>query len=370
MALPPWSSGCGLASDDDLHWPFRVAQNPAEPFLVVQQQVRPLVSGESPGKPQGDSIWVEYALRLLDGRRRRIPLAKLPLQPQAHVLDEAFPGLGAIVPQALVGDPCDSLGRCSHVAQPWPVHAVGLAPEHVGRLRMPGGNVYAVGHGTDGDFSFGPAGEQHLKKALAHLSVQAGHAVDVATSAHRQVGHVERLAGIRRVAASQGEKGLAGQSCLAHKRLGRLADQVRLEPVEGGFHGGVGREHVPCPRGPQRHPEGNFVLFRKALCAGEHGKRRMTFVHVADLDLDPQLLQQPPTADAQHQLLQQPLLFPGRVQVGRDAAVPRAVQGVIAVQQIQVHLAHAGVPDPQVERSPRQFEWHRAASGRRHRGPA
>ena len=137
----------GLSGDDDLHGPIRVAQNPAEPFLVVQQQVRTLVRGESPGKAEGDAIGVEDALRLLDGRLRRVALAELPLQPETHVLDEGLAGFGAIVPELLVGDPFDPLGRRPHVAQPRPVHAVGLAPELVGRLGMPGGNVYAVGDG-------------------------------------------------------------------------------------------------------------------------------------------------------------------------------------------------------------------------------
>ena len=135
---------------------------------------------------------------------------------------------------------------------------------------------------------FGPGGEQHLEQSLADLAVQAGHAVDVATPAHRQVGHVERLVGIGRVAASQGEKGLAGEPRLAQERLGGLGDQAGLEAVEGGFHGRVGREHVARPRGPQRHAEGNLVLFREAPAPGEHGKRRMAFVQVADLDVDPQ----------------------------------------------------------------------------------
>ena len=90
-------------------------------------------------------------------------------KPEADVIDEGFAGFGAIVPEPLVGDLFDPLGRGPHVAQPWPVRAVGLAPELVGRLGMPGGNVDAVGDGTDGDFPFGPAGEEHLEQSLAHL---------------------------------------------------------------------------------------------------------------------------------------------------------------------------------------------------------
>ena len=98
----------------------------------------------------------------------------------------------------------------------------------------------------------------------------------------------------------------------------------------------------------------------------------MPFVQVADLHIDSQLLQQPPAADAQHQFLEQTLLLAGRVEVGRYASIPGAVERVIAVEQVQVHLSHAGVPDSQVERSPRQFQSHAGPAAvriedRRHR---
>ena len=100
---------------------------------------------------------------------------------------------------------------------------------------------------------------------------------------------------------AQAKERLAAQSGLPQK--GRdLENHAGIEAVEGGLDGSVGGEHVARPRGPQGDREGNVVPFGIPM-ARARTQGPMTFVQVADLNVDPQLLQQPPTAHAQHDIL-------------------------------------------------------------------
>ena len=82
----------------------------------------------------------------------------------------------------------------------------------------------------------------------------------------------------------------------------------------------------------------------------------MAFVDVADLRPWMQRLHDPPAADAEQDLLHQPRLGAASVELCRDAAIRRAVQKIVAVQQVELHPPHGRLPHAQMDGAARQPE--------------
>ena len=72
-----------------------------------------------------------------------------------------------------------------------------------------------------GHFGLGPAREERLEEAPAHLAVQAADAVDRAAAADGQVGHVERLRRVVRVPAAEGQQIVRARCRAASRRTRR-----------------------------------------------------------------------------------------------------------------------------------------------------
>ena len=80
----------------------------------------------------------------------------------------------------------------------------------------------------------------------------------------------------------------------------------------------------------------------------------MPFIQVAYLRTDVHGLEQPPSANAEGQLLLKAQLRPAAVQFAGDASMSGEVRRVIAVQQVQLHSADLDLPSPQPDRLTRQ----------------
>ena len=216
----------------------------------------------------------------------------------------------------------------------------------------------------------GQPGNSEANSRRLTCAVQARDAVDVPAAVHGEVRHVERLGTIGRVATAQRQERFGGDARLLDQRPRVVEDEVRVEPVEGRLDGRVRREHVAGPGGSQGRLERQPVPASEARRPRDDGERGVTLVQVAYPRLDPELLEQAVPADPEHQLLQQALLAPRRVQVRRDAAVPGAVERVVAVEEVEADRAHAHLPDAQEERPTRAAPGGSAASARPRRGPA
>ena len=72
----------------------------------------------------------------------------------------------------------------------------------------------------------------------------------------------------------------------------------------------------------------------------------------------PSRLEQAPPADAEDQLLEQPHLGPAPVQLGGDATVPRQIERIVRVEQIQADAADAREPRAQPQRTAGELERH------------
>ena len=105
--------------------------------------------------------------------------------------------------------------------------------------------MHAVGDLSDRHLIRRPVREERPEQLPADLAMQLAHAVDRATAANRQIGHVEGLRRIVRVLATQGQQILAGD---AEPLLGIAAevllDERGSKTIEAGRHRRVGGEEV------------------------------------------------------------------------------------------------------------------------------
>src|SRR5664279_1416788 len=82
-----------------------------------------------------------------------------------------------------------------------------------------------------------------------------------------------------------------------------LLDEDRSETIKTGSHCRVGGEEVPRSRGSQRDVEGLLCFFHEVAGAFEDGERRVPFIQVTDLRLDPECAEQSPSADPEEYFL-------------------------------------------------------------------
>ena len=163
---------------------------------------------------------------------------------------------------------------------------------------------------------------EHL---LRDLAVLHGHAVDVAREAQRQVGHVEQ----RVVQAAEALDGVA--ALLAEDGV----HLVEAELVVAGGHRRVGGEDALVGDlgdilfgrlGERRAVE---VLLQQA----DAEQRGVALVHVVDLGLDAERLQQRDAAEAEHGLLAEAVVGVAAVEVVGEAAVVGVVAFEVGVEQ-------------------------------------
>ena len=115
-------------------------------------------------------------------------------------------------------------------------------------------------------------------------------------------------------------------------------------------------EEVPRSRGSQRDFEGLPGLFHESVRAFQDGERRVPFIQMADLRVDAERAEQPPSADPEEQFLLEAQLRPAAIQLAGDPPMSGGVRRVIAVQQVQLHPADLDLPGAQPDRVTRQRE--------------
>ena len=113
-----------------------------------------------------------------------------------------------------------------------------------------------------------------------------------------------------------------------------LPHQIRREAIKAGFHRGVGREEIAGPGHLERHLKRLPRRLHEIQGAFQYGEGRVAFIQMADFRIDSQGSQEPPAADAQHDLLGDAHLQPAAVEFVGDAAHNGRVFRVVQVQQI------------------------------------
>jgi hypothetical protein len=185
-------------------------------------------------------------------------------------------------------------------------------------------NVYAIGHVTNGDLARRPAWKEVLKNAPTHFPVQTTHTVYTPAAANGEISHIERFLCIRLIRASQGQYLLdIGTEFVSRVRAEVSLDQLRRKTIKAGRHRHMGRKHVPRPRNGHGDIERQAGIPPQRPRALEDGERRVSFVEMTDFGTQSKRMQQPPTTDAQQQLLHEAFFWSAPVQLTDDPALGR-----------------------------------------------
>lgn len=194
----------------------------------------------------------------------------------------------AKLPEHGIRRPANILPKGLRRSQP-AVLSTGLRPKIVGRSRVPGGHVDSVGHVSYRYFVLRPARKQRQKEAPAHLSVQAAYAIYRSAPSNRQICHVKTLRRVARVLAAKGQQIVTSDAELLFGIPAKiLCDEGGRETVKTGGHCRVGSEEIARSCDRQCDCEGLPSLFHEVARTFQDGKRRVPFIHVTDLRLDPE----------------------------------------------------------------------------------
>src|SRR5664279_4494510 len=129
-----------------------------------------------------------------------------------------------------------------------------------------------------------------------------------------------------------------------------LLDEGRSETIKTGGHCRVGGEEVSCSGDRQRDFEGLPCLFHEVAGTFQDGERRVPFIQVTDLRLNPECAEQPPSADPKQQFLLEAQLRPPAIQLAGNASMSGEVRRIIAIQQVKLHPADLELPGAQPHR--------------------
>src|SRR5215831_6311501 len=80
--------------------------------------------------------------------------------------------------------------------------------------------------------------------------------------------------------------------------------QLRREPIEARWHSRVGREDIAGAGGRKCDLKRLARLHHEGARAGEHREGRMSFIQMANLWTIAEFVQQSPTTNAEHDLLE------------------------------------------------------------------
>ncbi|CAB4734347.1 unannotated protein [freshwater metagenome] len=351
--LAPVVGRVRLARDHQLHRPLRVEEQRLESRRVAQHQREALVRRHAAREADGQHVGVE---RLVDpaqlGTSSSTLLPRQP-QPTARVQDET-----------LAQGPLDRPDLpAGHVVDRGP-EAVGVVTFGISALagrelddlaRHPGRGVHAVGDRPDRHLGLVERRPQTVEHAPADLAVQQRDAVGPLREPEAHDRHVEdRCVALRVVLGAESEDPLDRDTGRG-ARLGEvLLDQAAREAVDPRRHRGVGGEHRRRAADLERGVE---VELRPGFGDGELAdplepeEAGVTLVGVEDLGLgvtgDPSVgTQGAHPADAEQQLLAQPVLAVAAIETVGDVDVGLRVALDVGVEHQQRHPPDARDPDP------------------------
>ena len=351
QGLPRLVRRMGLAGDDELHRALRIGQKTQQALRIVQQQVRSLVGREAARKTQCQRVGIEQMLRPVNRLGRRAGGGQLPGQSFASVFNKRRAGGSAKLPEPGVGDAANVLLQGFRRPQP-AVLAAGLRPKIVGRGRVPGRHVDAVGHVSDRHFVL-PASAERAARKSCRLTFPCKRLTPLTAPLPRIARYAmlklsDESFGFWRPSASKSWSVMP--SFCSRITTEVLLDEGRSETVKAGGHRRVGGEEVARSRDGQRDFEGLPGRLHETPRAFQHGEGRMPFIQVADFRLDAERGKQPPSADPEQQFLLEAQLRPAAIKLAGNPSMRGEVRRVIAVQQVKLHSADLNLPGAQPDR--------------------
>ena len=215
--------------------------------------------------------------------------------------------------------------------------------------------MHTVGYVSDRHFIHRPARKEPLKEVPADFPMQAADAIHRAAAADCQIGHVETLRQVARVPTAERQQVLQRDAELLFGVVAEiLLDECRRKTIEAGLHRRMGGKEIARSRDRQCNFKGLPGLIDEIARTLQDGKCRMSLIQMADLRMDAERAQQPPSAYSEEQLLLEAQLRPAAIQLAGDTAMRRVVGRVVAVEQVESHSADLDLPGAQPDRVSRQ----------------
>ena len=163
--------------------------------------------------------------------------------------------------------------------------------------------------------------------------------------------HVEGLRRVVRVLAPQSHEIVKRNAeILFGMPPNVLFHEGRIETVKTGSHGRVSGKEIAGTSGRQSHRKGLPGLFHEVAGTFQNGERRVPFIQVTDLRLEPECAEQSPTADPEEQLLLQAQIRPAPVKLAGNPPINREVRRIIAVQQVKLYPTDLDLPGAKPDR--------------------
>ena len=333
-----------LAGDQQLHRALGAREDARQPLALVQQEGQPLVGRDPAREPDREGLRVERRGLPREVARVVAALVGLPCQAAANLVDESRSRACARREQFLVGDGRKALpavgARAVAVAEPRAVES----PELGAR---PGLGVHAVRDVRDRHIGGLDSREERCEHRSRDAPVQPADAVDARRHADAQCGHVED-AGIACHLGSQRQQALEREAG-RHPAAAEVArHEITREAVDAGGHRRVRREDGACAHDLQRMLGIDLVL-DEAAHALDREEAGVALVHVEYGGLDATGGERLDAADAEQDLLAQPVLAVAAVQAVGDGALGRRIGIHVRVQQEQLDPPDVDAPEPGVQ---------------------
>ena len=237
------------------------------------------------------------------------------------------------------GVPVDLVGACEvRRAQVFLV-----AEERVELFVDPGPRMHAVRDRDDRHLvrrALRPEVLPHLSRDLA---VQRRDTVRVGRRAQRERRQPEAFVG--RLHPAERQEFLPGVAAALDEERHVALDERGVEDLVPCRHRRVGREHRRCAQPLQCGGTRELHFLDELAQPFELQERRVALVHVEDGRIEPECAEHAHAADAEHELLPEPVLAVAAVELVGDRSRPVGVAVDVSVEQVERHTPDLRAPD-------------------------
>ena len=178
--------------------------------------------------------------------------------------------------------------------------------------------------------------------------MQLRDAVRVLRRAERERREPEAL--VARLDLAEREEVLPRQSAALDESFEIAPHELRVEHLVAGRHRRVCREHGRRAQPLERFGGRQLLLLDELAHPFELEKGRVSLVQVEDRGVEAEATQHAHAADAEHELLAQPVLAVAAVEDVRDVARPRGIALDLRVEEIERDAADPHAPDAEPHR--------------------
>ncbi len=310
-----------FAGDDDLQRAIGIAEQRRQPLRLAEQESRAFIRREPPRKTDRERLGIE--LGRATGARDE--------------LHEACLRRAVRLPEHLRRE----LERAFQFGRVRPEDPFELAAE-------PRAHVHAVRDRGDRHLVHRPVRPEVVPHLPRDGAVELRDAVRIRRRLERERRHPED--GVFRVNLAERLELVPRVSAALDERLEVPAHELGIEHFVAGRNGRVRGEDRRCAQALERGVTVESFFLDELAQSLELEERRVALVHVEHRRLEPERAQHADAADAEHELLAQPVLPVAAVQGGRHVSRPVGVPLHFRVEEVERDPADARAPDADADR--------------------